>query len=275
MNLTPARSSGQVEINGTSYYYEDTGQGYPVVLLHSGLANLRMWDAQVEAWSPHFRVIAYDLPGFGLSATPRGEFSTRADLVGLLRHLRVERAAFVGSSLGGSVAIDLAIEYPDLVGALVLAAPGLGGNTPHPSTLQSFAEMEEAGQAGDWDRVVELELRLWIDGPGQPATRVDPTLRELIRAMNRENVIRPSGDATPVRLNPPAIERLGEIRARTLVLVGDRDVPDILDIADRIEAGVPGARKVVFPEVAHLINLEQPELFNQVVLEFLSGIHAG
>jgi pimeloyl-ACP methyl ester carboxylesterase len=259
-------------VNGTRYYYEETGRGHPIVFLHSGLANLRMWDAQVRAFAPRYRVIVYDLPGFGKSETPGTAYSARADLAGLLRSLGVERAYAVGCSLGGSLAIDLTIEHPELVDALVAVAAGLSGSEPDRATARAWEEMEPVEKAGDLDRLNELELQLWVDGPGQPPTRVDPEVRENVRRLNRENLERPAGDGSPIQLNPPAIGRLGEIRVPTLILIGDRDVSMMVTIADTLERGIGGARKVVFPGVAHLISLEEPERFNQVVLDFFQSV---
>lgn len=268
--MGPASSQSRfVPVNGTDYYVEESGSGHPLVLLHSGLTNLRMWDAQIPALAERYRVIRYDLPGFGKSGTPKGAFSTRADLAGLLRHLGVERAHVVGISLGGSLAIDFTLEYPELVSALVVVAPSLSGRPLSPTQIAAFRDVDEAEEAQDWDRVNELEVQHWVDGLGQPPTRVPAEVRDFVLRLNRENLLRPEGDAQPIQLNPPAVGRLGEIRAPTLVVVGDLDLSDKLAIADEIEAGVPGARKIVLPGVAHLVNLERPDEFNRILLDFL------
>ncbi len=144
-------------INGVTIHYEDTGDGPALVMLHAGIADLRMWDAQVPAFSQTHRVIRYDLRGFGRTAKPTSAFSHRDDLAGLLRQRGIGSAVVVGASFGGRVAIEFALEYPDMVEALVLVGSALGGY-PFSKELDVFeAEIEAAYEAGDYDRAAEVE----------------------------------------------------------------------------------------------------------------------
>ncbi len=268
---------GVVEINVALLYYETLGEGQPVVFLHSGLASSRMWAAQVRELRGRYRAIRYDLRGFGRSSMPPEPFSHRADLAGLLRFLGVERAVLVGSSMGGRLAIDFALEYPEMVSALVLVGAGISGRQPSEFLMEQWKAIDAVGEAGDMAQAVEMELRLWVDGPGRAPEQVDPALRELVREMDTENFRRALEEeqGQPQELEPPALARLGEIGAPTLVLVGEHDVPDFVESAERLARDIPGAKKIVLPGTAHLPSLEQPEAFNRLVLEFLAELTSG
>lgn len=265
---------GSVDVNGTRLYYEVIGEGHPLVLLHAGLTTCQMWDAQWETFAQHYRVIRYDLRGFGWSRMPPGPFSQREDLYQLLRFLGIERAYLVGASMGGSLAIDFALEHPEMVAALIPVGAGVSGETPSDFLLERWKEIDAAAEGGDIAQAVELELQLWVDGPGRSREQVDPVMREQVRQMNTENFARApeqeQGQSQP--LEPPAIARLGEIATPTLALVGELDVPDKLASADLLARGIPGAQKVVMPGAAHLPSMEQPEQFNRLVLEFLGSL---
>ena len=160
---------------------------------------------------------------------------------------------------------------------LVLVGPGLSGHEWSAASAQADREEERLFEAGDFNGAAEVSLRQWVDGPGQPPGRVEPGIRERVREMILRSYelysdVLPEGEPGPVeRLDPPAGTRLGEVRAPTLILVGDLDVPDILAICDRLETGIAGARKVVMHGTAHVPNMERPEEFNRLVLAFLSG----
>jgi 3-oxoadipate enol-lactonase len=254
-------------------HYEESGSGAPLLLIHAGVADGRMWDDQIPALSPRFRVIRPDLRGFGRSPLPPRAFCHHEDLIGLLRSLGHGRACLVGASFGGAVAIDAAIAHPDAVSALVLVSPALGGYEPTSEILSTFAAREEeALERGDLDGATELNLKLWVDGPGGNPDRCPAGLRERIRVMQRHAFAISAPDGVSVdRLQPPAVGRLAEVRCRTLVVSGALDVPEFLDIAAMVAAGIPGAETVTAPDAAHLPSVEKPQWFNSLVLGYLDG----
>lgn len=267
-------TSGFAPVESGELYYEVAGEGQLLVLIHAGVADRRMWDPQFDAFARQFRVVRYDARGFGLSRTEATAFSNRQDLADLLNHLGVDRAYLIGVSRGGQIAVDFAVEHPARVAALIPVAAGLSGFDFEPIAADMainhmFMEMEELWNARDFERLTELEVRMWADGPGQPAGRAPAHVRELVRQMCLENYRRQDGEATPIPLDPPAAGRLGEIAAFTLVIVGDLDTRGTLLMADALAAGIAGARKVVFPGVAHMVPMEASEVFNRVVTEFL------
>jgi pimeloyl-ACP methyl ester carboxylesterase len=263
-------STGTAEVNGARLYFEVAGAGPAVVLLHAGIADRRMWDAQFGAFADAFRVLRYDARGYGRSDFPPGPFARHDDLYGLLRHLGIDGAALVGCSMGGATAIDFALQHPEMVTTLVPVASGLGGYQ-WSDVVSAYDEEEEAAlQRGDMEAVIELNVRFWVDGPRRTPQQVSPALRETVRAMLRDASTSTQGQPRP--LDPPAITRLAEIDIPTFVVVGDEDVADIGVIADLLVSGIGGARKAVIPGAAHLPNMERPEEFNRTVLDFLRGL---
>jgi 3-oxoadipate enol-lactonase len=214
--------------------------------------------------------VRYDLHGFGRSGTPIQSYSHHAALRALLHHLGIERAAILGMSQGGAVAIDLTLTYPTMVSALLLLAAGIDGVPPGEVTVRLAAPIQEAFQTGDFARAIDLSLRFWVDGPKRRPDEVSPIVRERLRALYTD-VLRRSreGGRAADTLDPPSATRLGEIHVPTMVVVGSGDIPAVLEGADLLVRSIPGARQVVLPKVVHLLNMECPEKVNRLILEFL------
>lgn len=267
-------ASGFVGVAGARLYYEVFGAGQPLVLLHAGWLDRRVWDAQIPALADRFQVIRYDLRGFGRSTMPDAPYSDVQDLHALLHRLGVARATLVGLSLGGTLAIDFVLAYPALVAGLVLVGPGLRGYSPSPEddTTDRTAAMIQAVRSGDREGALDLFVELWVDGPDRLAA---PALRQRVRAMAAEYRFAHIDQGAPAPIQPPsAIERLSSIRAPTLLVAGACDQSAILEIVGLLEVEIPGACRVLIPDAAHLVNLEQPERFNQLLLEFLGSVPA-
>jgi pimeloyl-ACP methyl ester carboxylesterase len=273
--LNGAPESGFAEVNGASLYYEILGEGEPLVLLHAGIADGRMWDGQFEAFAEGYRAVRYDRRGFGRSAIVEGPYSHHDDLRGLLDYLGIERAGLVGCSMGGGAAIDFALRHPERARALVLVGSAVSGVESDEDPPEEWDELVAADAAGNLERVSELEVRIWVDGPYRGPEEVDPLVRDLVREMNLialRNEASELGEEMPADL--PAASRLVEIRAPTLIVVGELDRPEIVAKAELLERSIPGARRVVMPGTAHVPNMEKPAEFNRIVLEFLDGIGA-
>lgn len=266
------RSSGFVEVSGAPLYYERAGAGHPLVLLHEGIADSRMYDDQVVAFATHYEVIRYDIHGFGQSGTPTVPFTNHEALRDLLQALHVERTILLGMSMGGQIALDATLAYPAMVDALILAGAAVGGYDDAATTAAQWQEIGQAFEQDDMDRAVELTLRMWVDGPRRSPEQVAPGVRERVRVMTAQAFSLPEVDPQP--LEPPAINRLAEIHVPTLIMVGDADVEDIVQQAEILTQGIAGAQKVTFPEVAHIFNMERPDDFNRHVLSFLAALPA-
>ena len=271
-NLASSRSA-TLEAAGGPLYYEVAGEGHPLLLVHAGIADHRMWDDQWEEYSRLYRVIRYDTRGFGGTPIPDRPYNNRQDIYDLLAHLGVSKTYIVGVSRGGQIATDFTLEHPDMVAALVVVGAGIGGMVdgpePTPEELRAFEEMDEAESKEDWERVAGIDVRVWVDGFGRPGGRGDERVREKVRQMCLENYRRPQGSGQPVVLDPPAAGRLSEITVPVLVLVGEYDTSGAQANADALASGIPGARKVVIEGTAHVPNMERPDQFNKLVLGFL------
>ena len=267
--------TGFLETNGARLYYEVDGDGRAVLLIHGGLGSLRMWDEVVPALADRYRVVRYDTRGFGQTDTQDVEFSNRADAVALLDHLEIDAAVVVGQSRGGNIALDLAIEQPQRVAALVSVAGGVGGHDadlPDGVEAPPWDEMERLAEARDWDSLSELETRVWVDGWGQPMTRVDQAIRSRVHDWILSTYAAERPEGRPIPLQPPAVERLDELRTPVLVMLGTADEPGGILSSRHLAGSVPGARLVEFENVAHMIQLEQPDRFNRELATFLADV---
>ena len=233
-----------------------------------GGANLALeqWDAQFEALARHYDVVRYDVRGFGRSGpADAAGYMAHDDLHALLQQIRVRRASIVGLSLGGRIALDFALAHPEMVDALVLAGPGLSGFEW--SNDSSFRPIAAAAAKRDSVRAALLWLEHPYMAPAMENPALAPTLRQLAVANARVWVNADSERVAPA----PAVGRLREIKVPTLVMIGDRDVPDIHRIVEMIVRDVPGATRVVFEHTGHVLHMEQPERFTAAVLAFLGS----
>ena len=264
--LVPETAWAQA-VTGTTpsgLWYEVSGTGEPVVLIHAFSVDRRMWAPQIAALEGRFRVVRYDLRGHGRSAAPAAPYAPHEDLRAVLDAAGVERATLVGLSAGSTLAIDFAIAYPARVSRLVLASPGLSGHVPSPPLTWTRPVFEAAGK-GD----AEGAAKLWAETPIM-ALRGDLTAAGTLRELVMSNVKLWTYRTNPAQpLAPAAIGRLGEIAAPTLVILGGQDLPHIAEIAGLLAKGIRGARLVTVPGAGHIVNLDAREAFNRAVDEFL------
>jgi pimeloyl-ACP methyl ester carboxylesterase len=232
-----------------------------------------MWEPQWAEYAKRFRVVRFDLRGFGQSPAAVGTYSMAGDVVELLESLELGPATLVGVSLGGAVAMETTIARPDLVSRLVVVAPGLRGFEMSDETKAGWDEEEAAMERGDVDETVEINMRMWVDGPSRSPDEVDPEVRRKVAEMQRRAIeiyLEAGEEGEPRPLVEDWGERLGEIKVPTLVLVGDLDRPEMLEIAERLEAEIPNARRETITGAAHVPSMERPDEFDRLVLEFLA-----
>ena len=266
--MTKTFSAGDATIT-----YANQGAGPDLVFLHAGIADRRMWAPQVPVFATRFRVTTYDLRGFGESPMVAGSYAHYRDLRALLDHLGVKRAALVGASMGGSVAIDFTLQHPDRVSALVLVDPGLDGyRFQDPWLKERWDRSEDALERGDWEEAARIETATWLAGPDREIETMSQPLRDLLRTMLLASY--PATKAGGVEEGPDrsSIERLHEIAVPTLVLVGEHDAPDMKRIAEILRSGIRGAEHRAIAGAAHLPNLERPDDFNAIALDFLQRV---
>lgn len=261
-----------IKVNGANLAYDDVGDGEAVVLLHAGIADRRMWRGQVEALAGRRRVVSLDLRGYGESELPVAAFAHHDDVVGLLNGLGVERAALVGCSYGGAIAIDTALAHPDRVSALALFGSAVSGYEWSDEVNDLWEAVAGDPDGQDVDATAEAEVRFWVVGPGRQPEDVDRTLLDFAREMDRRALAAEAAlsEVTVRELDPPAIGRLGEIGVPVLVGAGAADVPDISRLADLIATAVPAGRRLPdVPDAGHLLPLERPGPVNEALLAFL------
>jgi 3-oxoadipate enol-lactonase len=263
--------TGFLDTQGAPLYYEVAGTGHPLLLIHAGVADSRMWDNQFYTFSQKYRVVRYDLRGFGQSSVPAGPFANHEEVATLLEHLDIKQAHVIGISFGGLVALDFTLAYPERVTALVLGAPSVSGRQTSSADVQRFEKEEVVFlEQGDLAGATELNLRTWVDGPRRTPDQVDPTVRQRIYEMQYHAFTVPiPGEAELLPLEPPAISRLAEIHVPTLLIVGEYDIPDKHELVGQLAVEIPRAKLIVIPGAAHIVNMEQPVEFNRVVLDFL------
>jgi pimeloyl-ACP methyl ester carboxylesterase len=252
---------------------EESGSGDAIVLLHAGVADRRSWDAMLEALELPVRTIRYDRRGFGDTVFEAEEFSHVDDLAAVLDNRDVSAAILIGNSQGGRIAIDFALTHPHRVRALVLIGTALSGagwpKTVAPEVDRLAKAIAAAEADNDGDLVIELEAHLWLDGPMSEAGRVGGAARELFLEMNATALaaMEPGEERTP----PSAVELLGAIGVPVLVLVGELDLPNVLERSEMIASQIPNAELVVLPNCAHLPQLEVPGVVAAQIRRFLLG----
>lgn len=242
-----------------------------MVLVHAGIADGRMWQPQVDALGTTHRLIVPDLRGFGATPLPDGEFSHVEDLISLTSSLGIERAIWVGCSMGASVVLDLALARPDLVSGMVLANTVPSGfQITDPITRSGWAEAEQAFERGDLEQAAEVEMAMWLVGPSRQRSAVSAELQALVVEMVLASYRHGEGEHVgPARL---AIDHLDEIVAPTLVITGGHDQAQFRSAAELLAEKIGGARFHIVDDAAHLPNLERPLKFNAILLPFIEGV---
>jgi len=232
-----------------------------------------MWDPQWPELTAERDAVRLDLRGFGESVDrPDGPMSPVDDVLATLAALGIERCHLVGASYGAGVSVEVALTRPALVASLLLVAPGGALIAEATADLRAFFDAERAAlEADDLDGAVEANLRTWVDGPQRDPDVVEPLVRERVRQMQRRafDLTIDWDDVEESELDPPALERLAEVRVPTLVLIGALDLDAIKDTARRVCEGVPGARRVDWDDTAHLPSMERPEDFMSLLRDWL------
>jgi pimeloyl-ACP methyl ester carboxylesterase len=267
---TQAQSASQpgsfLEVDGGKLYYEQCGSApQAVVLVHDGVLHSAAWDDVWPDFCKHFHTIRYDRRGYGRSpAATQGYYATD-DLAAILRHLKVKPVAVVGSSHGGEISINFALDHPEMVERLVLVGAVVGGMPFTKHFLERGEALGKPLEKGDVNGAIAAAVKdKYLTASGNDAAKKQMAG---ILAANPQDLTHPELEL-PVK---PALSRLGEIQIPTLLLVGDADIPDVHAHAGAIEAGIPRARREVVHDVGHLMYLEKPAEFSRIVIQFLEN----
>jgi pimeloyl-ACP methyl ester carboxylesterase len=258
--------------DGGRLHYELVGEGPTVTLIHPGLWDMRTWDREVSTFADAgYRVLRYDVRGYGKSSRPEpgAAYSHVRDLAALLDSAEVTQTALIGCSMGGGIELDFALEHPERVWALVPVASGLRGFESTEEEDEWWAErdgpIEALIEAGRLEEAQELRLQIWAP------LGTDDERGARIRAIAFDNLHEIEMDESgEERLDPPAAHRLGEIDVPTLILAAEHDPPDMRRLSDFLAREIMGSRKVVVEGADHVVNMRQPERFEELVLAFLA-----
>lgn len=265
----------EISVDNARIRGEAAGIGVPVVFLHAGMADRRMWAEQMRALAAeNYHVVAYDRRGAGETETPDEPFSHAVDLEAVLDRLGLNAVVLVGCSAGGALAIDFALEHPARVVALVLVSTAVSGaETEVPQAVEELEEqIAYAIETGNLSRASRFAARLWLDGPTSGEGRVEGPARELFLDMNARVIGQPplTGEDKP----DPAIDHLGLIAAPVMLIAGALDGADSLERHDEVAGALPDAVSLVIEDAAHLPSLEAPDEVNETLLQFLDAVTA-
>jgi pimeloyl-ACP methyl ester carboxylesterase len=250
-----------IAVDGGDVWADDSGgDGPPLVLLHPGVGDSRIWDPLLSELSVSYRVIRYDARGFGRSPAPKITFSLLADLITVFDHYGLDCAAIVGCSQGGGSALGLALEQPARVSALVLLCPGVPGYPWPEEPDEDEAEYERVLQAGDVEGMAGLLQRVWA------AAGPTPAIMQQLRSAARAEI---SSGGLQQR-DPPVFDRLGEISVPTSLLVGEADYPPLIEANLQAAAKIPGCQLTLVPGLDHLPPLREPDLVLRTIRSTLS-----
>ena len=265
-----------VKTGGATLTGVQAGEGLPVVFLHAGVCDKRMWQSQMEmVVEEGWTAIAYDRRGYGEAVSDDVPFSHVDDLEAVLKGLDIHAAVFVGCSMGGGLALDFALRHPGRVIGLVLIGSSVTGAPWSATQAEQQLEMaeEDAWERGDLDMLNRVQAHEWLDGPRAQNGRVGGAVRELFLDMNAKALGKP--ELTREERPPAAWPRLAEVGAPSLLMVGDEDFTALIDRHEHMSEEMPNAFAAVLEGVAHIPSIERPDLVNSMLLEFLDAISGG
>ncbi len=270
---TTKPQTGYAEVNGTRLYYELAGRGEPLVLIHGWSFDTRCWDDQVPAFSQHFRVLRYDLRGFGRSDVPQvgAAYSHTDDLVALLDHLDLERVHLLGHSFGGRIAIDFALRYPERTLSLLLPEAAVDLNDP-PALEELSAWIGSTWRAGREEGVAAAR-QIWLQGspfaPAMDNAHASAKVRQMVEDYSGWHW---QNDNPSVGIDLYPRERLADIRLPTLIVLGLLNTQYYHEVAAIQHQYIPNSTFITMAGVGHALNIEDPAEFNRIVLEFLDAV---
>ncbi|MBO9566812.1 MAG: alpha/beta hydrolase [Niastella sp.] len=267
------QSSGSIQAGNFLVYYQRTGYGQPLVLLHAGLQDHAMWDEQVKALSTAYEVITPDLPYHGRTTGADTNLLACDVIRVLLDSLRIQQVSIGGSSIGCMVAQDFVIAYPDRVDKAIFVSPSINAKDLPADSLSKarYSLFMQAYEKKDTVKAARAFTKIWATGlrdeqPDSVRARVELQVFNTTLANLRHYKM---GTGPRLQTSPPAFERLSSITKPVLIIDGDKDLPFISYCAGILEKQVPGAVRKTIPGTAHMLNMEKPALFNDLLLSFL------
>lgn len=263
----PAIQNGRINVPDGTLAYDAAGGGPPVVFLHGAFMDRKSWDHQFPVFARSFRVVRYDIRPFGESTRPDKPYVVPDDLLRVLDHFKIQRAHLVGHSFGGAAALDFALLHPDRVASLVLAAAPPNGLALPADEVKASAAVFAAVKDGD-----QAILKAWMGHPIWSVSRTRPAVAKELEDITARNLAifrLTSAPYAPVK--PAAVDRLKEVIAPTLVIVGDADTPGIRQGAALEASQIPGATMRIVKGADHGLPIGWADEFNDAVIAFLNA----
>lgn len=269
------KAKGMIKVKDAQLYYEQLSKTKKetIIFIHGGYLDHRMWDAQFEFFSKDYRVVRYCDLAHGKSVSGDSTVYAHEGLLALMKQLKIEKAHLMGLSWGALVATDFVLTHPEKVDKMILVSPGLSGWEYFVDSVaaENYRLRKEALSKGDTTLFVEFFQRNWTDGSNRTKEQVDSLVRQKVQSILTENIHQHLGEDYSKLLTPPAIERLTEIQTPTLLIKGQQDVKDIHEIVNLYQGKLAQADRFDIHNAAHMVNMEAPEIFNQVVKLYLNN----
>lgn len=258
-----------IKTTGATVFAQIQGNGEPVLMLHAGIADSRMWEEEFQSLSAKCKVIRLDIPGYGESQLTGGPFSYCEIISEVLDHFAIERAHIIAASFGATIAIDFCLLYPEKCKKLILISPALRG-WEESNIITTYEEKEERLlEAGKYQEAAQLNYDTWI-ARGRDGKVLSDDRKNLLLAMQIKASEMPTpDDAQPVEEVESHMERIREIKHPVLIINGALDIPDFLTMGNLLFRATSFSKRVVIPNTAHLPNLEVPQFTTPLITLFL------
>ncbi|RIN10354.1 alpha/beta fold hydrolase [Staphylococcus sp. KG4-3] len=262
---------GIFNATGANIYFESKGNGENLLLIHAGIADSSMWDKEFQLLSEKYRVVRFDLPGFGLSDFTEGNYSYNKIINELLTYLDIKHTHILAASFGGKIAIDFYLENSEKCLSLALLSPALGGWN-NSTFLQKYEEKEERLlKEGKIEETAQFNYITWIQRNRAPEL-MNPDVKKLVIAMQIKILTKPEPDFSYEEIETGEnILQIKNIQIPVLIINGKCDVPDFLDISELMIKEIPNVKNIQIPNTAHLANLESPRIFFKLISEFFAN----
>ena len=268
-----AQSEGFLPFNSGKIYYKVQGEGAPLLFIHAGFQDHNMWNPQVAHFSKKYKVIVFDVPGHGATVSDTARPQAAAVIKAVMDGLNIEKATVVGLSLGGAMALDFALQHPQRVQHLILAASGLSGwdenRKVDTTTTQYVTALFDALAKKDTATAATIFVKNWFAGPKRTKEQMAPKLWDGGYAVTYQNMRKHKISGWPRFAQPAAIHSLQKLTMPVLILTGTIDMPEVLLMNGWLKAHIPNAKQVLLPGQAHMLNLEDPAQFNRLVEDFI------
>lgn len=278
-NKTVKIKTDFAEVNGTRLFYEVAGEGEALVFVHGNMGDRRHWSLQFEPLAKKYKVVRYDVRGFGKSAVPKSDepYSNRNDLKALLKFLEIEKAHICGLSMGSAIAVDFAIDYPETCLSLIPIGPwadGFGFGKFKSSNADSlYTVFAKAGEIVQKQGAKEVTDYLWKGNHSLSRSVRNPaTLDSLLKMGYEYSYWSFLNNSTIEPLQPQAIYRLKEIKLPTLIITAEYDLESCKEIAEIMEKEIPGSVKISIKDAGHVMNMDKPKEFNNIISEFIKKL---